>query len=200
MRSIYELVRFPIVAFIFTRFIISVQRRLPFKLSRNFVRPQTLQHHNMEVQLPKNDGRDPQKWRSFLNRLSQNPTAQLVACTVIGFILGIVIANTSLSPVAKSWFGFPGELFLRALKCLVIPMIFLNMVCGVADISGLGQVGRVGSVTFKAYMFTTTIAAVEGLAVVLLFRGLFSISSQVPSVEKNSKLQFHVRRIIFTTY
>jgi Na+/H+-dicarboxylate symporter len=31
--------------------------------------------------------------------------------------------------------GFPGAIFLRFLKCLVIPMIFCNMTMGIAEIA-----------------------------------------------------------------
>ena len=55
----------------------------------------------------------------------------------------------------STWISLPGGLFLRVLKCLVIPMIFCNMVMGVADLSKLGQQGTIGARTFALYMCTT---------------------------------------------
>lgn len=52
-------------------------------------------------------------------------TGAMVACVVLGAAVGLIV-NVSVSDreVLAFWLGFPGTLFLRALKCLVTPMIF----------------------------------------------------------------------------
>ena len=88
---------------------------------------------------------------------------------------GSYFQNRHLDGEIKSWVGFPGELYLRALKCLVIPMIFLNMISGVAEISKAGgNVGKVGGITIKMYLITTFIAALEGLCSSGIFSQIFS--------------------------
>jgi len=138
------------------------------------------------VKLP---GTESHFWKRF-KAAASTTTFQLIACTILGFAVGVGIGQTNWSAENKSWVGFPGELFLRALKCLVIPMIFCNMVVGVAEISGLGAVGKVGSTTFKAYMSTTFFAALEGLVVVLLFRNLFKISDSPPATDNTAQFNY----------
>lgn len=52
-------------------------------------------------------------------------TGVMVACVFVGAIVGLIV-NVSVTDreVLAFWLGFPGTLFLRALKCLVTPMIF----------------------------------------------------------------------------
>ncbi|MCF6268506.1 MAG: dicarboxylate/amino acid:cation symporter [Melioribacteraceae bacterium] len=59
-----------------------------------------------------------------------------------------------------SWMGV---LFLRALKMIVIPLIFTSIVTGVSSIGSADNLGRLGAKTFGYYLFTTTIAIITGL-------------------------------------
>eukprot|EP00466_Bigelowiella_natans_P002765 jgi/Bigna1/130418/aug1.11_g5126 len=100
-------------------------------------------------------------------------TALLISLSVVGIVFGIILNSAEASESVVDWVSLPGSLFLRMLKCLVIPMIFCNMVMGVADLSELGQQGVIGTRTFALYSVTTVLACVEGLVCILIFRGLF---------------------------
>lgn len=63
--------------------------------------------------------------------------------------------------------GFVGELFLRGLKMLVVPLIFASIVTGVAGVGAGSGVGRLGLRTGIFYMMTSLIAIVIGLVMVL---------------------------------
>ena len=110
-------------------------------------------------------------------------TCVMLACVFFGAIVGLIV-NVSVTDreVLAFWLGFPGSLFLRALKCLVTPMIFCNMVVGVAELAGLGKTGKLFSRTFGLYMLTTFIASIEGLIFVSIFQGLFT--DAVPKATK----------------
>jgi proton glutamate symport protein len=66
--------------------------------------------------------------------------------------------------------GFLGELFLRALKMLVVPLISASIITGVASVGASAGVGRLGLLTGAFYMATSFIAIIIGLFLVLLFR------------------------------
>lgn len=104
---------------------------------------------------------------------SQLMIIAIVVGAILGIILNLTVDDTHRGEVTK-WISFPGALFIRALKCLVIPMVFCNMVVGVAELSGLGQTGAIGGRTFALYMTTTLVAAIEGVVTVSIFSGLFS--------------------------
>jgi Na+/H+-dicarboxylate symporter len=56
-----------------------------------------------------------------------------------------------------------GVLFLRALKMIIIPLIFSSIVTGVANIGDAENLGRLGAKTFSYYIVTSTLAILTGL-------------------------------------
>lgn len=65
--------------------------------------------------------------------------------------------------------GVVGDIFLRLLKMVIIPLIFTSLVCGVASLGDARSVGRVGLRTVLYYTLTTTLAILVGLTLVNLF-------------------------------
>jgi len=66
-----------------------------------------------------------------------------------------------------SWLG---ELFLRALKMVVIPLILFSMISGVCNIGSGGSLGRIGLKTILYYIGTLLLAAITGLLMVNLLK------------------------------
>jgi Na+/H+-dicarboxylate symporter len=97
----------------------------------------------------------------------------ILAGALIGIILGCAIQTTSPSEQVVSWIGIPGELFIRAIKCLVTPLVFCSLIVGMADMLAVGKAGKIGWRTALLYMFTTVVATCEGMVWVLIFRPLF---------------------------
>lgn len=63
-------------------------------------------------------------------------------------------------------FVFVGDLFLRLLKLLVVPLIVLSILSGIQQIGSATALGRVGWRTLAYYLVTTLIAVVLGLVMV----------------------------------
>ncbi len=61
-----------------------------------------------------------------------------------------------------------GQVFLRLLIMIVIPLIFASISLGVAGLGDLRHVGRVGGKTLLYFLVTTTLSATLGLALVNL--------------------------------
>jgi hypothetical protein len=114
-----------------------------------------------------------------------NATIKLIGFCILGAVIGVVMNQAELqanNPGWIVWIGFPGDIFIRFLKGLVIPMIFCNMIVGIADIAELGNLGKIGSRTFLLYMATTCLAAVEGLFITIFFKQFFSDGSDPTKV------------------
>ncbi|EQC27889.1 hypothetical protein SDRG_14310, partial [Saprolegnia diclina VS20] len=60
------------------------------------------------------------------------------------------------------WLHLPGALFLRALTCLLIPTIFLNVIVGFADVVSGGVGTRLTLLTITCFLATTCLAALSG--------------------------------------
>jgi DAACS family dicarboxylate/amino acid:cation (Na+ or H+) symporter len=94
----------------------------------------------------------------------------------IGAALG-VLANALLGPAhpGLQWFVRNvtepiGQLFLRLLLMVVVPLVFSSLVVGVAGIGDVRQLGRVGLKTFGYTIVVSAISVLVGLTVVNLIR------------------------------
>ncbi|MDF1653613.1 MAG: dicarboxylate/amino acid:cation symporter [Coxiellaceae bacterium] len=86
---------------------------------------------------------------------------------VIGMILGIAVG---LCLQYVSWFsgiqtvlsvdifGVLGQIFIRLMKMLVVPIVFVSLVCGVTNLTNIRSLGNIGIKAIVLYLFTTAIA------------------------------------------
>lgn len=84
--------------------------------------------------------------------------------------LGAGVLFGQLAPAAAVATGFIGDLFLRLLRMIIIPLIFTSLVSGVASLGDARHVGRVGLWTLVYYTFSTIAAITVGLILVNLLR------------------------------
>lgn len=59
-----------------------------------------------------------------------------------------------------------GEIFIRALKMIAIPIVFSSLVMGVSSLGGYKDLGRLAWKTFSFYVFTTALAVLTGVILV----------------------------------
>jgi Na+/H+-dicarboxylate symporter len=98
---------------------------------------------------------------------------------LIGFVVGLgggLLANFYVDPEA-AWLttliavaGTIGQLFLKLLFMMVIPLLFSALVVGVAEMGDLKSLGRAGIKTLLLTIVVSGIAVVIGLAMVNFFR------------------------------
>jgi DAACS family dicarboxylate/amino acid:cation (Na+ or H+) symporter len=61
-----------------------------------------------------------------------------------------------------------GQIFLRLLFMVVVPLVFASVTLGVASLGDLRRIGRVGGKTLLLFLGTTTLAVIVGLTLVNL--------------------------------
>src|SRR5687768_18397771 len=98
----------------------------------------------------------------------------------IGLIAGAVAgvaANSILGAASPTvtWLnqyvaGPVGQIFLRLLFMIVIPLVFASISLGVASLGDLRRVGRIGAKTLIFFVVTMLISATIGLTLVQLFK------------------------------
>ena len=71
------------------------------------------------------------------------------------------------------WLGLIGDMFIRALKAIVLPLVFVNVILSVVDMMAVGQASTVGGKTVGLYLFTTLVASVIGILTIVIFKGTF---------------------------
>ncbi|MCF8243071.1 MAG: dicarboxylate/amino acid:cation symporter [Melioribacteraceae bacterium] len=80
---------------------------------------------------------------------------------LIGFVLAIFIGIFFTDYV--EYVTWMGDIFLRALKMVIIPLILSSIVSGVANIGTGESLGRLGIKTMSYYFITSTLAILIGL-------------------------------------
>lgn len=76
----------------------------------------------------------------------------------IGFFSGTVVDIASGA----------GTMFVNMIMMLVVPLVFVSIVCGVCELKDLNSFGRLGGKTFGFYIINTLVAIFAALAVALL--------------------------------
>ncbi|KAL4006159.1 hypothetical protein ACER0C_000011 [Sarotherodon galilaeus] len=85
-----------------------------------------------------------------------------IVSVVLGISLGVVVREyASLSHLYKQYFGFPGEILMRMLKLVILPLIISSMITGVAALDSEVS-GKIGLRAVVYYFSTTIIAVVLG--------------------------------------
>ncbi len=92
----------------------------------------------------------------------------LLRAILIGAIAGI-FCGWFFGPAMQS-IAWLGELFLNALKMLIIPLIAAAVISGIATLGDIRKLGRLGGFTILYYAATTALAVLIGLVVVNLIQ------------------------------
>lgn len=82
---------------------------------------------------------------------------QILIALVVAIAFGYFLPNLV---VYTNWMG---DVFLRGLSMVVIPLVFSSIVSGVASIGGGSNLGRLGIKTMSFYIVTSLIAIITGL-------------------------------------
>lgn len=106
---------------------------------------------------------------------------------IFGVAVGLLLAHAEQEWV-KTWIlegllQVGGDIFIRSLKMLVVPLVFLSLIEGVTSLSDLSQLGRVGGKSLVFYMSTTAIA-------ISLALGLAFVASPGEGIELTSSSTF----------
>lgn len=92
-----------------------------------------------------------------------------VASVVLGVILGFGLRPHKLSLREIKYFAFPGELLMRMLKMLVLPLIVSSLVTGISSLDSRAS-GKMGVRAVVYYMVTTLIAVFIGIVIVIIIK------------------------------
>lgn len=87
---------------------------------------------------------------------------QIVLGLVLGIIVGAVFHGNS---VAGSYLQSLGDIFIRLIKMIVVPIVFSSLVVGVAGVGDIKQVGKIGGKTLLYFELITTFAIILGLLI-----------------------------------
>ncbi len=87
---------------------------------------------------------------------------------LIAFIIAVL--SGLFFPHSAEYVRWLGDLFLRALKMIIVPLVFSSIVSGVVNLGSSNSLGRLGVKTMTYYISTCLIAIITGLILVDIIR------------------------------
>lgn len=87
---------------------------------------------------------------------------------LIALVLAVLFGSNF--PHLTEYVGWMGEIFLRALRMIIVPLIFASIVSGVTSMGSGKDLGRMSLKTISYYVITSLFAIITGLVLVNLIR------------------------------
>ena len=96
---------------------------------------------------------------------------------LLGALLNLISSGNMLPVAIQNWmdmylinglFDTIGQIFVRSLKLLVVPLVFVSLVCGVSSLGNNSRMGAVASKTVALYVITTAIAIALAISVAII--------------------------------
>lgn len=97
---------------------------------------------------------------------SSKGSARLAIYILIAMVLGILfgyLVNQKMLDVDMSYIGLLSDLFLRAIKMIIAPLVFATLTVGIAQMGGGAGVGRVGLKALSWFITASIISLFLGL-------------------------------------
>jgi len=105
---------------------------------------------------------------------------QIIIGLILGLIYGIIAANSGWRTFTTEWISPFGIIFINLLKLIAVPLVLSSLITGVASLSDLKKLSRIGGKTIAIYVGTTTVAVTIGLVSV----NIIQPGSKVPDQMK----------------
>lgn len=106
----------------------------------------------------------------------------MVLGVAVGFLFQAILAGEDDYLIPLGLFSLPikaffvdglfhvgGQIFIASLKMLVVPLVFVSLVCGTCSLSDPKKLGRLGGKSIGLYLVTTAIAITLAITLALLF-------------------------------
>ncbi|MHC4260587.1 MAG: dicarboxylate/amino acid:cation symporter, partial [Planctomycetota bacterium] len=90
--------------------------------------------------------------------------SQILIAIVLGVVVGLLLGKEA------AHIKIVGDIFIRLLKMIIIPLILASMVAGIVSLGDVRKLGRIGLRTFLYYTATTLLAVLVGLILVNVIR------------------------------
>ncbi|XP_064172611.1 neutral amino acid transporter A-like [Anguilla rostrata] len=123
----------------------------------------------------------------FLVFLKRNLLVILtVSGVLVGAGLGMMVRDMHLTRAEITYFAFPGEMLLRMLKMVMLPLVVCSLVSGAASLD-TRSLGKLGGIAVAYFLVTTLIASAIAVALALIIKpgvGAGGLNTNAVGLEK----------------
>ena len=91
---------------------------------------------------------------------------KIIIGMVLGVIYGLIASKYGWVDFTDNWIKPWGTIFVNLLKLIAVPLVFASLIKGVASLSDISKLSRIGGKTIAIYLTSTVIAVSIGLLLV----------------------------------
>lgn len=115
----------------------------------------------------------------------RQPHWRILLALALGLLYGVVAAYAGWGAFTAAWIAPFGTIFLRLLLLVAVPLVLASLITGIASLSDLNKLSRIGGKTIAIYLGTTLVALLIGLVIV----NLLNPGAMVPDNLRQETLQ-----------
>ena len=91
---------------------------------------------------------------------------KIIIGMVLGVFFGLIAISMGWDQFTSDWIKPFGTIFINLLKLIAVPLVFASLIKGVASLSDISKLSRIGSKTIALYLVSTVLAVTTGLLIV----------------------------------
>jgi len=91
---------------------------------------------------------------------------KIIIGMVLGVVYGLIANKLGWVDFTNDWIKPWGKIFVNLLKLIAVPLVFASLIKGVASLSDISKLSRIGGKTIAIYLVSTVIAVTIGLLLV----------------------------------
>lgn len=92
--------------------------------------------------------------------------AKILLGMIIGCLLGMLAVWSGTGDIVSDWVKPWGTIFIRLLKLIAVPLVFVSLIKGVGGLKDISKLSRIGLKTIALYIVTTVVAITIGVLLV----------------------------------
>ncbi len=111
---------------------------------------------------------------------------QILLGMIAGVIIGLIALWFNGEQFIQNWIRPWGQLFIRLLQLIAVPLVFITLVKGVTGLKDITRLSRLGGKTILLYITTTIFAVLLGMVMGLVVKpGNLVDKSQITHLQEN---------------
>lgn len=130
-------------------------------------------------------------------------SVKVLIALALGIVAGIIVYTLPQgvfrdTVLINGIFQLVGQIFLRSIMMLVVPLVFVSLVTGAASMGDVKKLGRVGVKTIGFYLGTTAVAIIIALVLGFVFKpGIGLDMSAIEAVEVTVGVKTPIVQILY---
>ncbi len=117
---------------------------------------------------------------------------QIIIGLILGLIWGLLSSSLGLIQFTNDYIKPIGSIFVRMLELIAVPLVLASLVLGVASLSDIRKLSRIGGKTIAFYVGTTVVAITIGL----IFVNVLQPGSALPAETRDQLTASYTQNVI----